>query len=556
MRIYHRSHPSFEVAPPAAEGTCAAGVPDSIPASIAGYSVVRRLGEGRRSDIYLGHSPLGDAVRGDSSANGSQVALKVYRAHIDTDSVEREITALTESRTGLAHLIDVATLGDGRVCLVLQRIRGDSLAHYLTKFGPLCPGEAVTILAPVVVALRQLHSTGLVHRGLSQASILIDERGRPVLLGLGSLATVPASGADRVALLRADYARLTVLLAGVLGDVVDDLVGNAGAGGENRPGQAGVSGSAALLARCESAASAAVFVACLEQIERHLFDWAPALALSYGRNTTAGAGAAVVAAVPRLSTALDTHPRNATSQATRLRLGQHVGQHVGQRLGLPADAAELLSSVTELGRYVSVRLTTLNMPRVHGRSRGTGTGTDRGRPQAVARRWSRVIYALSLATAATIAAFVLLPAVAPNRPDGSSAQATAPAQAPVMAPVMAPSDAATLASDDPVAAARVLLTLRAQCLATASLACLAVTDQPDGPLMAADVDSIRHSQQGLSAANEAQPARAAGHLATVELVERTGNSALIALVFDTDKPASALMIRGETGWRLRELFDY
>jgi hypothetical protein len=49
-----------------------------------------------------------------------------------------------------------------------------------------------------------------------------------------------------------------------------------------------------------------------------------------------------------------------------------------------------------------------------------------------------------------------------------------------------------------------------------------------------------------------------GFTATVQ--ERRGNAALIVLTPAAGtrhtQPASALVIRGEAGWRLRELFDY
>ncbi|MFC5931037.1 protein kinase domain-containing protein [Cryobacterium melibiosiphilum] len=504
-------------------------VPDSpaglsIPADIAGYAVVRRLGEGRHSDTYLGHS----------AASGSgQVALKVFRADTDAAAIERQITALAVARPGLPHLIDVASLPDGRVCVVLERLQGDSLAHYLTRYGPLGAGEAVTILAPVVVALRSLHEADLVHTGLSQASIVIAAQGRPVLLGLGSLGTLPSTGADRVALLRADYGRLAVLVTGVLDELGQD--------------QARFAGRTALVALIDAAVRATPFMPCLLQLERHFFDWAPATALSYGRNAAPDSPRCDGARTggprpdpPGLSTTTDAVPRpTGFDEAVR-------------GLGLAADAAEHLRVFMVVGQQLRFRLSAQLA-----RPWRWVTGKVRREPRSRQRHRTRVVYAASVATAATVAALVLLPSAAPEATDP-----TVPPPPAATVPVAPASDAVALTSDDPVAAVRVLLTLRAQCLSAASVACLDSTDQASGPLLAADIQLISTA--------ETIAAFTLGSDGTAELVERTGNSALIALGpgsavagpagdglgHEKSQPASALIIKGEAGWRLRELFDY
>jgi hypothetical protein len=507
-----------------------------VPSSVAGYTVIRRLGQGRHSDIYLGHSAVADA---------GQVALKVFRSGIDAGSVERELTALTESQSGLLTLIDVATLADGRVCVVLERLRGKSLAHYLARYGLSGEGEAVTILAPVIVALADLHAAGLAHTGLSQGSIMVDDRGRPVLLGLGSLVSLPVRGADRLALLRADYARLAVLVSGVLGEL------NA-----SRPRAAG---RAALIARCNAAATATPFVPCLPQLERHLFDWATATALTFG--VVPGVVAQQDSGLDRARSGDGANPRDSLNTPGRRLQSTHVSLDRAQPdaerlyLGLPADSAELVRTLVECGRYlrdVRTRRASEFLSWLSPSVTASAGSVVRSRP----RRWRRAVYALSLAAAVTAITLVVLPATTPDLSAGSKAAPTSPATV----PTTPPSDAAALASDDPIAAVRVLLRLRAQCLAAASLACLDATDQPDGALMAADTQYLARS--GTDPGIDPDPHLAAafilGAAGTAELIERTGNSALIALDAgdENSQPASALLIKGEAGWRVRELFDY
>ncbi|TFD46008.1 hypothetical protein E3T33_05930, partial [Cryobacterium sp. TMT1-2-1] len=242
------------------------GGPGEFPhvSMIAGYRVVRRLGSGRRAVVYLGHAgPGAGRPTGEGAGRAVVVALKVFGPEADPASVEREIRALSRCPAGLLPaLLDVATLPDGRVCLVLERLAGTSLSRHLACVDTIGPGEAVTILAPVVTALSALHAAGYAHDGLSQASVLFDASGRPVLAGLGGLRDLPPAGRPRIPALRANYLRLGILVRGVF-DCLDAEDPASPAAGQ-------------LASWFEDAARAAPFQPCLDGLERRLFDWAAA----------------------------------------------------------------------------------------------------------------------------------------------------------------------------------------------------------------------------------------------------------------------------------------
>jgi hypothetical protein len=177
--------------------------------------------------------------------------------------------------------------------------------------------------------------------------------------------------------------------------------------------------------------------------------------------------------------------------------------------------------------------------------------------------------------AALVAAGLLVPAVvAPGAAGGSdSAGERRPSGAGAVAGTAVPgaaddendgdandgdgdADRAAVEGDDPAAAALVLMRLRAGCLAEASVLCLDGVDQPGSVAMAADGYLVRQRQA------VPEPAATPDWIpVTAQLSERTGNAALVALAGSADggvnaQPASALVIKGEAGWRLRELFDY
>ncbi|KFF60779.1 hypothetical protein JF66_02010 [Cryobacterium sp. MLB-32] len=122
------------------------------------------------------------------------------------------------------------------------------------------------------------------------------------------------------------------------------------------------------------------------------------------------------------------------------------------------------------------------------------------------------------------------------------------------APLTEFSDAATaVTGDDPVRAVTELLIQRSVCLDSASVMCLDSVDQAGSPAMATDRALLMHIKQGEQ--TESAETRGWGDAA---LVERTGNMALLSVLpaepTGDSKPASVLVVKGEAGWRLREIF--
>ncbi|MFC7511557.1 serine/threonine-protein kinase [Streptomyces thermocarboxydus] len=88
---------------------------------------------------------------------------------------------------------DVAT-EDGRPWIVMELVRGLSLAEVLDAEGPMAPQRAARIGAEVLGALRSAHAAGVLHRDVKPANVLIANDGRVVLTDFG-IATVEGSSA-------------------------------------------------------------------------------------------------------------------------------------------------------------------------------------------------------------------------------------------------------------------------------------------------------------------------------------------------------------------------
>ena len=222
--------------------------------TLAGYRLLRRIANGDRADVYLATIDRPDPV-GDADA-AALVAVRVYASSVPGESIATEIEAMTADTSGaLPGLYDVATLDDGRCCLAVERLPGPTLAGLLIG-RTLDPGEVLTILAPVVVAVAELAESGFVHTRLSASDVIIDATGRPRVIGLGALHRLPdqAQQGDRTELVRLGHE--------VLADLIEEVMRAA------RP--SGVFDGALEIIR--SALATRPFVPCERQVERALFD--------------------------------------------------------------------------------------------------------------------------------------------------------------------------------------------------------------------------------------------------------------------------------------------
>jgi eukaryotic-like serine/threonine-protein kinase len=133
------------------------------------YEIVAPLGSGGMGVVYVArHLRL----------PGKQVAVKVLRTG---GAVNPEIYARFRreaeiaSRLGhpnIVEILDFDTLPGGRPFLVMELLRGESLAERLHR-GPLSWAETQSIARQVGSALRAAHQAGVVHRDLKPENVFL-----------------------------------------------------------------------------------------------------------------------------------------------------------------------------------------------------------------------------------------------------------------------------------------------------------------------------------------------------------------------------------------------
>jgi serine/threonine-protein kinase len=130
-----------------------------------------------------------------------KVAVKVLHPHLAADAgFVARFRAEAVAAARLAHPSIVAifdTCSDGLEAIVMELVRGTNLRRYLDERGPLEPAEAVGIIAQVADALEVAHRSGVVHRDVKPANILLADDGRVLVADFGiAKAAVGNGGQD------------------------------------------------------------------------------------------------------------------------------------------------------------------------------------------------------------------------------------------------------------------------------------------------------------------------------------------------------------------------
>ncbi|MEO0559560.1 MAG: protein kinase [Bacteroidota bacterium] len=138
-----------------------------------------------RLQTRLGQGGMGTVFRAQHRRLGRTVALKVLR---DSSLASR---FLNEARiqAGLQHP-NIATLydyfeADGKACIAMELIEGQTFDEYLRQRGPLPFREALRLFQPVVEAVAYLHAHGVIHRDLKSHNVKVTPEGRVALLDFG-----------------------------------------------------------------------------------------------------------------------------------------------------------------------------------------------------------------------------------------------------------------------------------------------------------------------------------------------------------------------------------
>ncbi|HUP49373.1 MAG TPA: protein kinase [Thermoanaerobaculia bacterium] len=151
-----------------------------VPHSLDRFEILRVLGKGGMGTVYLARD----------QRLGRQVALKVLNA-AELGSAEARGRFLREARSAaairhpnVATIYEVGETAAGEPFLVLEYCEGETLAQRMRR-RPLSAGEFLSVSTQIAAGLAAAHATGLVHRDIKSANVIIEPNGVVKILDFG-----------------------------------------------------------------------------------------------------------------------------------------------------------------------------------------------------------------------------------------------------------------------------------------------------------------------------------------------------------------------------------
>jgi serine/threonine-protein kinase len=158
-----------------------------------------------RVEKILGQGGMGRVLQAENVSTGKKVALK-WVLKKDSDDARHRFAREARAAGRIHHpnVVDVYDVvdHDGATCLVMELLRGESLASLLAREGTLACSDAVAIALEVARGLAAAHREGVIHRDLKPGNLfLVSATGqstRVKVLDFGISKIVEATPTDQV----------------------------------------------------------------------------------------------------------------------------------------------------------------------------------------------------------------------------------------------------------------------------------------------------------------------------------------------------------------------
>ncbi len=126
---------------------------------------------------------MGTVYSGVHPVIGTKVAIKVLDPRLAEPSVIARFMQEARAVNKIRHpnIIEIFAFGESPDLghyFVMPLLEGDTLAARVQGGGPLAPGAALAILAPIAEALDTAHAAGIYHRDLKPENVVLADDGR------------------------------------------------------------------------------------------------------------------------------------------------------------------------------------------------------------------------------------------------------------------------------------------------------------------------------------------------------------------------------------------
>jgi eukaryotic-like serine/threonine-protein kinase len=145
------------------------------------YRIVRHIANGGMAGVWEAYDEL----------LGRAVAVKVLASHLsEDDRARRRFEREARAAAGLSSHANVVTIYDvgeydGRVFMVMELMRGGTVADRLREGRTIADDTALRWLHEAAGALDAAHDQGVVHRDIKPGNLLLDDRDRLAIADFG-----------------------------------------------------------------------------------------------------------------------------------------------------------------------------------------------------------------------------------------------------------------------------------------------------------------------------------------------------------------------------------
>ncbi|MBK5221402.1 MAG: serine/threonine protein kinase [Acidimicrobiia bacterium] len=150
----------------------------------------RLLGGRYRLGAVIATGGMAQVRRARDEVLGRDVAVKILHPHLAADPLvvdrfrHEAVAAARLTHPAIVSIYDTVE-DDGINAIVMELIEGMTLRQYLDEQGALPPHDAVDVVAGVADALQTAHESGIVHRDVKPANILLCDDRRVMVTDFG-----------------------------------------------------------------------------------------------------------------------------------------------------------------------------------------------------------------------------------------------------------------------------------------------------------------------------------------------------------------------------------
>jgi tRNA A-37 threonylcarbamoyl transferase component Bud32 len=137
---------------------------------IGRYEIKSPIGGGGMGSLYLARDPN----------TGRLVALKLLRAHLDSEELKARFAREAQTLASLNHpnIVDIYDSGQyrGSPFIVMEYVRGETLGEKIRRNVPLTLGQKLKLMSELCAGLYHAHEAGVIHRDIKPANLMMDDR--------------------------------------------------------------------------------------------------------------------------------------------------------------------------------------------------------------------------------------------------------------------------------------------------------------------------------------------------------------------------------------------